>query len=433
MGIFSFRKSTSDKFWYRLDNAAKIYPAVSNKFRTSVFRISVELVDPIKPEILQDALDITIREFPYFRSHLKKGFFWYWLEKSESSPVIKPDFKTPCRSFNLQRRNHLLIRVLARNSNISVEFSHILTDGGGGMQFLTRMLYHYGKLCGWNLPTEYIDPPIGSQEYEDLHKDAYVSNFLKQYPKPNKISKAFHLTFDKDRHPNLSVISAELNSSEIKKAAKEKQVTITEFLAATYLFTMQKFYFAELEKGNKPKNSILRVQIPVNLRKLYNYNTIRNFALFIMIEIDPRLGAYSFDEIIQTVHHYMQLETDRKQIQRIITRNVGGERHPLIRVMPLMIKVPMLYLFYKNSGPLLYSGVLTNLGMVKLPESYDPYIKSFRFVAPPPDPGLKVNSAVVSYKDKMIFTFGNQSKSKDFEKEFFRFLVEIGIQVKILN
>jgi len=433
MGIFSFRKSVTDKFWYRLDNAAKIYPAVTNKFRTSIFRLSVEICHPVKPIILQDALDITIREFPYFRSYLKKGFFWYWLEESESSPVIKPDFKTPCRSFNLQRRNHLLVRVLARNSNISVEFSHILTDGGGGMQFLTRMLYHYGKLCRWDLPVEYIDPAIGTQEYEDLHKDAYVSNFLKQYPKPNKLSKAFHLTFDRDRHPRLSVISAELNSSEIKKAAKEKKVTITEFLAATYLYTMQKFYFAELDKGKKPKHSILRVQIPVNLRKLYNYNTIRNFALFIMPEIDPRLGAYSFDEIIQTVHHYMQLETDRKQIQRIITRNVGGERHPLIRVMPLLIKVPMLYLIFKNSGPLLYSGVLTNLGMVKMPDSYDPYIKSFRFVAPPPDPGLKVNSAVVSYKNKMIFTFGNQSKSKNFEKEFFRFLMEIGIHVKILN
>ena len=253
MGILSFRKSTSDKFWYRLDNAAKIYPAVTNEYRTSVFRLSVELIDPIKPDVLQDALDITIDEFPYFRSNLKKGFFWYWLEESESSPVIKPDFKTPCRSFNLQRRNHLLVRVLARNSTISIEFSHILTDGGGGMQFLTRMLYHYGRLCGWDLPTEHIDPAIGTKEYEDLHKDAYVSNFLKQYPKPNKLSKAFHLNFDRDRKPRLSVISAELNSGEIKKAAKEKQVTITEFLAATYLFTMQKFYFAELDKGRKPK------------------------------------------------------------------------------------------------------------------------------------------------------------------------------------
>ena len=269
MGIFSFRKPVPDKFWYRLDNAAKIYPAVTNKFRTSVFRLSVELTSPIKPDELQNALNMTVQEFPYFRSQLKKGFFWYWLEESDSYPHIKPDFNTPCRSFNLQRSNHLLVRVLAKKSNISVEFSHILTDGGGGMQFLSRLLYHYGKLCGWKLSDEFIDPAIGTKEYEDLHKDAYVRNFLKQYPKPNKLSKAFHLPFRTERNPKFNVISAEMISADIIKAAKAKKVTITEYLAASFLFVMQKFYFGELDKGKKPKHPILRVQIPVNLRKLY--------------------------------------------------------------------------------------------------------------------------------------------------------------------
>ncbi len=433
MGIFTIRKSSPEKRWFKLDNAAKIYPAVSNKVRTSVFRLSVNLNNPVKPEQLQIALTLTIKEFPYYRSYLKKGFFWYWLEESESEPQIKPDLDTPCRAFNLQRRNHLLFRVLAKGATISAEFSHILTDGGGGIQFLLRLLYHYGKQCGWDIPIERFDLTPESPEYEKLHTDAYAEIFQKQYPKPNKITKAFHLPFRVKRDPNLSILTAELKTKEVIAAAKSNQVSITEYMAGVYLFTIQKFYFAEIENGKRLKHSVLRCQIPVNLRTLYNANTLRNFALFVMPEIDPRLGAYSFKEILSIVHHYMQLETDKRQIQRIISRNVGGEKNPLIRIMPLIVKVPALYFMYKNAGPLLYSGVLTNLGLVKTPEYYDPYIESFQFVAPPPDPALKINSAIISFKDKLLFTFGNQTLTREFEKEFFRYLVEQGIHVKILN
>ena len=54
-----------------------------------------------------------------------------------------------------------------------------------------------------------------------------------------------------------------------------------------------------------------------------------------MPEIDPRLGEYSFEEITRIVHHYMQLETDKRQIMRIIRRNVGGEKNLMVRAIPL--------------------------------------------------------------------------------------------------
>lgn len=432
MGIFQRINKQEQKNWYPLDNAAKIFPAVTNEVRTSVFRLTTELKEPVRLQFLQKALDKTLEELPYFKSQLKKGFFWYWLEPSSACPRVQFDEGAPCRAFRTQRQNHLLIRVLARENKISAEFMHVLTDGGGGLQFLLCLLKHYAQFCGWEVDDlQPIQKTDSSQE--DLTEDSYNRYFRKHLPKPVKLRKAYHLPFKVRRFAKLKTVVAEVSTQQAIRLAKEKKISLTEYLASVYLFTLQKFYLLEHHKRPFPRKSILRVEIPVNLRKIFPSNTIRNFALFVMPEIDPRLGAYSFDEITRVVHHYMQLETDHRQIQRIIRRNVGGEKNPIIRAIPLAIKVFVLKLIFNSSGPLLYSGVLTNLGSVTLPESLANKIQRFRFTPPPPDPSIRVNSALISFQDSLILCFGNQSNSTKFEKEFIRFLQQEGLSIKILK
>ncbi|MCK5821179.1 MAG: hypothetical protein KAH17_04815 [Bacteroidales bacterium] len=433
MGIIRLNKNIDLKSWYRLDNAAKIFPAVTNKVRTSVFRLSVDLHEAVKLEPLQKALDKTLLELPYFRSQLKKGFFWYWLEPSEAQPLIQYDQGAPCREFNTQGRNHLLIRILARENKISAEFMHTLTDGGGASTFFTSLISNYGQFCKWAISPEDQVITDRSIDQKDLTEDSYKKYFRKHIPKHLKIRNAYHLPFEIHRKPKFRTLIAELSTSKLIALAHEKKISLTEYLASVYLFTLQKFYLLEYNKRPFPRKSILRVEIPVNLRKLFPSKTLRNFALFVMPEIDPRLGAYSFDEITSIVHHYMQLETDHRQIQRIIRRNVGGEKNPIIRIIPLILKVMVLTLMFKNSGPKLYSGVLTNLGPVKISADYTKFIKRFRFIPPPPDPSIKVNSALISYHDSLVLCFGNQSTSTKFEREFLRFLKNEGLNITILN
>ena len=67
--------------WYRLDNAAKIFPPSRSKNDYKVFRFSATLLEPVKVDILNKALDETLEEYPIFKSSLKKGIFWYYLEE----------------------------------------------------------------------------------------------------------------------------------------------------------------------------------------------------------------------------------------------------------------------------------------------------------------------------------------------------------------
>ena len=51
-------------FWLRLDNAAKIYPAIRDRELTAVFRISVQLKERIKVKQLQQPPTHIFRDKP---------------------------------------------------------------------------------------------------------------------------------------------------------------------------------------------------------------------------------------------------------------------------------------------------------------------------------------------------------------------------------
>ncbi len=65
--------STPD-WWMKLDNAAKIYPAITGSELTGVFRISVYLTTPVKLPALVKATEETAAVFPLFSVELCKGF-----------------------------------------------------------------------------------------------------------------------------------------------------------------------------------------------------------------------------------------------------------------------------------------------------------------------------------------------------------------------
>ena len=424
--------TTEQKSWLRLDNAAKIFPVTTNRVRTHVFRLSVELTQRVKLKELQLAYSETLDELPYFRSQLKKGFFWYWLEPSEAKPLVQQDKIPPCRAFKTGYTNHLLMRILAKNNMIAAEFMHVLCDASGGMQFLRSLLRNYGKHCGWGLDP--VNHPMDADQasMEELYEDSYQKYFNKYLPKPARISRAYHLPFSTGLIPEYKATTLQMATKDAIALSRKYNVTLTEYLASVYLFILQGFYLRDLQHS-KVKRTVLRIELPVNLRNLFPSRTLRNFSLFVMPEIDPKLGEYSFEEITSVVHHYMRLETDKRQIKRIIRRNVGSEKNLMVRAIPLFLKVPILTIAYKSFGPPLYSLILTNIGKVEIPDDCSKYITRFRFVPPPPDPKLKMSSALISYKDKLVLCFGNQSNSFEFEKEVIRFLQNEGLNLKILN
>ena len=82
---------TTSPRWARLDNAAKIFPASRRRGWYNMFRLSATLAEPVDKDVLQLALNITIRRFPMIAATLKTGVFWYYLQEVASPPQVMED------------------------------------------------------------------------------------------------------------------------------------------------------------------------------------------------------------------------------------------------------------------------------------------------------------------------------------------------------
>lgn len=416
-------------FWMRLDNAAKIYPAIKDRELTSVFRVSVELKERIKAKQFLDAVHALEERFPYYKVNLKAGFFWYYLEPEDLPITVVPDHEFPCRAF---AKHELMFRVLAKEKRISVEFSHILTDGTGAFEFLRSLLLVYFEKCGLSISSSINFHHPGDVPGKEEYEDAYNRYFQKIDARPPKVPKAFHVPFPLNKTPRFHVLTAIIPTDSIIKKAKEYEISLTEFLVAVYLYSLQLVYEQQSPFRKRTANKAVRIEVPVNLRRIFPSRTMRNFSLYVIPGIDLQLGHYSFEEIIKTVYHQMQLETDKKLISKMISRNVSGEKNPVVRGLPLFIKSFFLSKLYAL-GTRQYSGVVTNLGKIDLGTEANSMIDKFIFIPPPPNKILKVNCAVAGFDNKLVLTFGNITASKEVERQFFSFLTAQGIPVKLVQ
>ncbi len=428
MAIKEYNTNNAGKFWFTLDNAAKIFPAVVTSEFTAVFRVSVVLKQLVRIKPFLEAIALAENRFPYFQVQLKKGFFWYYLEHIPHHFPVEVDDKRPCRRFS---KNGLLLRILVAGNRISVEFSHILTDGSGIFEFLKTILVLYSAKSASEIPAgfDYYRPGdiISEEEYED----SYNRYFKEDIPPMVKRSNAFHLPWPLKTVPRFRVMKVTVSLNDVKVLASEKGVSINDYLVSVYMFVLQEIE-VELKKSRRHKKSkYIRVQVPVNLRNIFPSKTMRNFTLFVMPEIDLRLGNYTFDEIIKTVYHQIRLETDEKLINKNISRNVGSEKKVYIRSIPLFLKSFILRMKYYSLGTKQYSGVITNLGMVKLPPGIEKMIDYFVATPPPPNKMLKVGCGIVGFNDKLVLSFGNITKSTMFEEKFLQFFKDQGVGINL--
>jgi len=424
--------STEKKGWIELDNAAKLFPAIISTDLTSVFRITACLKQPVRYSALKEAVAVTSERFPYFSVSLGSGLFWHYLEFNGRPPRIQAEEEIPCTAFAVKRQNEPLYRIIVRSNRISVEFIHILTDGSGALEYLKSLLYTYFNLTGRHIssPGKIILP--GTEVPEEEYEDAY-RKFYRRLPPPAKLDKAWHLPFRLNNRPRLRVLSAEMKVDKILELARKYKVSVTEYFLAVYFYSLQSIYLGEKKKSKSEKKRILRIELPVNMRNKVSSISMRNFSLFVLPEIDTRLGTYTFEEIISSVHHQLGISSEVKQISRFLSQNVSYEKLFFIRILPLVIKKLAIAAIYRGFASKRFTGIVTNLGVVNLPDEMAELTDSFELIPPPPNPKIKVAAAIVSFRDKLRVSFCNITESNELERLILKHFVEAGVGVKILN
>ena len=417
-----------DLRWVRLDNAAKIYPASRNRHWSNVFRLSATLAEPVEVSVLQSALDITVPRFPTIAARLRRGVFWYYLQQLSAAPSVQREYSYPLAYMHPGEARQCAFRVIAYKNRIAVEFFHSLTDGTGGLIFLKTLLAEYlQQRYGLHIPAQHgvLD------RSEDPSPEELEDSFLK-YAGPVQASRREHdaWRFHGTRAPDgrLNLICLQLRTQETLEKAHEYGVSLTGFLCAAL---MQAILRLQAQKVPDPRRrKAVKVLLPVNLRSLFPSNSLRNFVLYCIPELDPRLGHYDFAEICKIVKLKMESDITPKQMSRMIATNVSSERMTAVRVMPLPIKNLVMKAVFSAVCVRKSFMSLSNLGNVTLPEEMSPYVTRMDFIL-----GAQAtaphNCGVLSYGGTLSLNFIRNIKESDLEYHFYCVLRDLGLSVTV--
>lgn len=419
-------KSRKD-VWYKLDLSAIVYPTLQRRDFSSVYRLSVVLKDAVESDILQQALDKTLPRFPTYKVAIRKGLFWRYLEpNNRPGPYVREDIKNPCMPMYFKGNNRYLIRVYYYQNRIALEAHHCLGDGTGGMCLLQTLTATYLELLGHPVkPEGFVLDITGEPDPEEL-EDAYMRYANAKVCPPRPAEKTYRVRGTKEPFYTLNIIDGILSVREVMAVAKKYNASITEYLNSVLLYAL-------LQKQNHDFHIRLRpvrIAMPVNLRRFFPSKTLRNFITMVYPFVDPRLGDYTFPEIVEHVRNYMRYYINEKFLRGDITTNASTQRHPLIRIVPLFIKDFVVRTFYTKVQDRNSSAGLTNMGALYVPEDMKPYIERFDIYMGQPF-SSRTNCAIISFEDILTINFASSIMEADVERYFFRKLVQDGIHVTI--
>lgn len=418
---------TKSGIWYRLDNAAKIYPAINNAQWSSNFRISATLKKTVDPPALQRALDRVTARFPNFRLRLRRGFFWYYLDQNPNHAYIQEDVSNPCGKLGRKDEGGQLFRVRYFHCRIAVEVFHVVCDGTGLLSFLKTLVAEYlAETEGITVSkTEGVldcSAPSPPEEMEDAFR-RYASF---RAMKDRRESRAFHYRGTLLPRQEIRIITGLLPRKTLAEKAASYGASITEFLVAVLI----QCYADCQNEGNSRVELPVKISVPVNMRNFYPTRTLRNFSLFLNPGIEPKYGAYTLEEIIDEVHHFMRMNLKEKYLNAVLCKNLSTELNPFMRIVPLFLKNIGLVAGFRLFGESRFSSTFSNLGVVRVPKEMAPFIERFDFMLGTP----RYNTGIVGgvcYHDTVSLTFTRSIEEPEIERRFFTALLRLGIRARI--
>lgn len=412
-----------NKKWYKLDNAALMYPLVARGESISIFRVSALLRDPVDPVELQYAVNDIAARFPTICGSVKNGFFWPFIDRPTIPITVKPQTKVPGRPMKVDSRRSQ-IRVNYIGNQISVEFFHSATDGTGGVIFLNSLLRRYFQRLGYEIDCtncfDYRDIP-SLEEIRDNFAAVTVKKNPPPCPKPVKSKK---LNGTLQRGGKYVTVRGVMSASQLKSVAKQHNATVTEYLGAVQLMALNRLAAVT----NSPENPPIRVLIPVNLRRVYDMETIRNFSSYIFYQYN---GQNDIDEVIDDIRKQTEEQMTDDYFRGMVSFNYNNGNSPLLKIVPLAVKRFVLGCIVSGRGDgVVNCSTLSNLGVVKAPKQFDDLVLRYDFMLG--KPAKKTNNfAVATYNDTCVISMTSPFVERDCEMYFFRKLAEAGIDIAV--
>lgn len=389
--------------WLPLDDAAKLYPLSMERGRMSVFRLSATLQHPIVPALLQMALNFTVQRFPAYTATLKKGVFWHYLDATTRRYSAEPERTIPCQPIKISRSGAQSFRVLYYENRISVEFFHVLCDALGGMRFLTALVSEYLRLCGEQIAPDPRIPDILEPPPDAELENAFLRIPGKRFGLPGAAKPALQFGGVLTRTKPCQILHLQMDAGALKAVAERAGVSVTAYMLAL-------FFVAGKAAVTEPQG-YLNFQVPVDLRKYFPSPTLRNFVLPCGIGL-PLSAIDTPAALCSRIDAQLRQKASKSAMTDAASAITGIIE--LVAPIPLVVKKPVFQHSYGFVSDRLYSGILSNLGVIQLPPDLARHVRSIDAVIGP-SILQRARSMLVTYGGTATLTITKTTTDTTFE------------------
>ena len=408
--------------WRRLDNSAKIFPIASSKKYSSVFRLSAVLKEKIKKEILKKSVDKVLTNLPSFKVKLKKGAFWYYFEDNSKEIIIEEEKDYPCKYIEPSTNNDYLFKVTYFENKINLDIFHSLTDGNSGIVFLREIVYTYIELAH---PENFSKKLRLERKLSNNTEDDYLKNYDKKSKSGRSGKKAYALKGKMLPLAAIGVTHVNINLSDLKEKAKERGVTVTQYLTAVVIYCIYNSNYKKY-KGKRP----IKVCVPVDLRRYFKSETVSNFFSYITVKADMNTKMLqSFDGMLKFVKQDFERMLTKEEISKTMSANVKLGNNVFIKSIPLFLKLIIVKLSYIEIRKYTTT-TFSNIGRIGIIGEYQEYIDKFLMLIAPENVE-KIKCSSCSFENNLVFTFTSTLQSTEVEQEFCKKLKEEEIEISV--
>ena len=449
------------KNWVRLDNASNIFLAAMSTRDTKVFRMSAEVSETVDPLLLQEALEKVYEDYLLFHSVLRRGFFWYYLEKSDLTPSVKLDINPTCEALYHFDRRELLFRVVYWEKRISLEVFHVLADGTGAMWFFEDLLQEYMYLRYPDL--QRLEEPLrktlpSGQLTEDSFERYFRTKEQKKFKTAtqsavknvtsigkaathvakgygrkakrflmpvtetsNDKQKIYQVkgTLTPDNRPR--VVEMEMPVKQLLDEARANGVSLTIYLTALFMEATR------LSATNFKGDETIAVSVPINLRQFFPSYSARNFFSTTRLAYQYKEGReHSIEEICQDLKSQFDPQLSKDNLEKRLKRLIEFEYESIGRfaIRPLKDIVLKLINMQNNRNLTL---AISNLGRVSFSESIDKLINQvyFQTIA------IRPQFCAVSHGEVLTISFTSPYVETDIQQRYAAMLSEKRIPVTV--
>lgn len=408
-------------YWHKLDNAAKLFPAISKKDRSNVFRISFYMNEPVNSDTLELAVNKILNRFQVFKTQLKNGLFWNYFAENKRHFKVEKEKSIICEYFKFNKNNGYMFKVFYYNNKITLETFHALSDGRGALAFLKSIIYTYIELQGYNLNHEGLilgELPFSNKENED----SFIANYNPNNKRGLKEEKAYHIKGDHFNDNWSLAIKLSIPTNDLLNVVKNKyQTSLTKYLTTLFASSI-------IDEGLdvKQSNRLIKMFIPVDLRPYFNSNTLRNFSLYIKGTYNPK-DNLSFEEMLKITDEMFAEQLTKDELEKRLSALVGLEKNIFLRFVPLIIKNIVFKLAYQSVGESIITSSISNIGIVEVPNSLKSFVKDVEFM----NSGRGINVGICSFGNNTNITFNSVIKDISIINSFIRKLKNDNLAVTL--